>query len=148
MHAHTHSHTQTCYSLNTTLTQIHHNTLCGRCILCMCVLCSWQLCNYLWEENIKILQALVSSGKIPHRINKGVRGPAPLSDTHPDWEERGFGDESCSCIFYNLFCNHLLPDTLPCTHTHTNTHIHARIQSSLSSRNLPLFSKHYTCYVT
>ena len=84
-------------------------------------------------------QAPISWGKMQRGATEECRGPAPLADRHRGGEEEGCVDESCSCIFYNLFWSHLLPDTHThaYTHTHTHTCIHTHRQKKIQQVYLP-----------
>lgn len=97
-------------------------------------LCVLHFGSYLWVKISKYCKHLWNTAY----DQQGCRGPARLSDCHPDWEERGFGDESCSCIFYNLFCNHLLHNTI----TYAHAHRHTKTQSS-KVKNVSLFNRHH-----
>lgn len=101
------------------------------------VLCPWHFCNYLWVK--KKYQNAASACEMLHRINKrGCRGPARLSDSHPDWELRGFEDESCSCIFYKPALQTICSPTR--SHMHTLTHKNTIWDGRVHQGNVPLFN--------
>lgn len=80
-HARPHTHTQSPYSLKAdhANTNTKSDPLCGRCILCVCF-ASLALLLLPLGKNIKTLRGL---GALLHRSNRGVWGPARLSDSHP-----------------------------------------------------------------
>lgn len=131
-HTHTHAHT---HLILWVLTTKWHTV--WMLYLYVSVLCPWHFCNYLWVKK-KYLNA-ASACEMLHRINKrGCRGPARLSDSHPDWELRGFEDESCSCIFYKPALQTICSPTR--SHMHTLTHKNTIRDGRVHQGNVPLFN--------
>lgn len=96
------------------------NTYLGRGVFCVLGTCVTTIGQKIY---MKILQAPV---KCCHESTVGCWGPNCLPDCHPDWVEKGiWGTGAASCIFYNLFCSHLLPDTH--AYWHTNKHTRTRV---------------------
>lgn len=105
---------------------------------------------FLWDISVCVSTVITFWVKLPKcykrlrqkRINReavGVRHSSTLRGG--GWGVGGggiWGWDSCSCIFHNLFCSHLLPDTLRCTHEYKAT------QPSLPSRNVPQINRHHS----